>query len=90
VRIAAAKAMARVAGSEDIHALRKMLQDKEREVRQAAAEALATIGSAEDLSSLAELVVAYPVGDVGEKVGELLTTLDRKLYCPFERPKDKE
>jgi hypothetical protein len=88
VRRVAVEALARVAGREDIIDLRQMLGDRDKAVRRAVAQALATLGSAEDLSSLAEIVVAYPVGDVGEDASRLLITLDRKLYCPFEWRKE--
>jgi HEAT repeat protein len=90
VRRVAAEALARVAGREDIPELQQMLKDKDSDVREVATKALATLCLAEDLSSLAEIVVADPVGDVGENASKLLNALDRKLYCPFERRKEEE
>jgi HEAT repeat protein len=56
IRAAAAAALGRVGGADDVPALRELLKDTDRDVRAAAAAALGRVGGAGDVPALRELL----------------------------------
>jgi HEAT repeat protein len=79
-----------VGGREALPDLRQLMSDSNEHVRRAAAEALEPLLIEEDLEWLAQLAAHQWATGAGETANELLIYLDRKLYCPFEWPEERE
>ena len=87
IRIAAAGAFGKIARPKDKDNLTKMLYDEFKEIRIAALKALIKMGKPEDIESLLDLLAddaqGWSNGDRQKESFELLSELDRKLYCPY-------
>lgn len=86
VRVAAIESLARGVGREAIPDLRDMLGSGSARVNEALSKELAELVTEQDIAWLCEWVVRYQLTPVGEIARDVLTHLDRELYCPFPVP----